>query len=214
MELDDLRRQWQQPEPVALPVLTDLDLSALLKSRTLGLVEKMRRAAWLEIGYAVLMTIGMLVGWRLLRGGKIPGPFLNMLMTTLVVLLLVMLVYYFRLLSVLKRMLEPATSVRQHLTTLAQGMRRLLNFYYRLTLCIEPVVMLLAIGYYVGGELAHPGKMGWNFPSGFVAGILVAGIPMQVGIVYFTRWWVQRLYGQYLDRLESQLRELDDVPAG
>lgn len=214
MELDDLRRQWQQPEPAALPIFTDRDLSALLKSRTIGLVEKMRRAAWLEIGYVVLMTIGMLVGWRLLRGSKIPGPFLNVLVLTLGLLLVVMLVYYFRLLGVLKRMLEPATSVRQHLTTLAQGMRRLLNFYYRLTLCVEPVIMLLAIGYYIGGGLAHPGRMGWSFPSGFVAGILVAGIPMQVGIVYFTRWWVQRLYGQHLDRLEGQLRELDESTAG
>lgn len=212
MELDDLRRQWQQPEPAALPVLTDLDLNALLKGRTIGLVEKMRRTAWLEIGYVVLMTIGMLAGWRLLRGSKIPGPFLNALVIMLLVLLVIMLVYYYRLLGVLKRMLEPANSVHQHLTTLAQGMRRLLNFYYRLTLCVEPVVMLLALGYSIGNKLAHPGPMDWSFPTGFVAGILVAGIPVQVATVYFTRWWMQRLYGQHLDRLEGQLRELEETP--
>ena len=33
---------------------------------------------------------------------------------------------------------------------------------------------------------------------------------MQVFAVYVTRWFMQRLYGQHLDRLEANLRELDE----
>jgi len=36
------------------------------------------------------------------------------------------------------------------------------------------------------------------------------GAVVQVGVVYFTRWYMQRLYGQHLDRLEGQLQELDE----
>ena len=43
-----------------------------------------------------------------------------------------------------------------------------------------------------------------------VLNVLVFGVVVQVGVVYFTRWYLQRLYGQHLDRLESQLRELDE----
>jgi hypothetical protein len=43
---------------------------------------------------------------------------------------------------------------------------------------------------------------------------MVIGAACQAGVIYFTRWYLQRLYGQHLDRLEGQLRELDDSPAG
>ena len=42
--------------------------------------------------------------------------------------------------------------------------------------------------------------------------MLVGGALLQVGTVYGTRWYLQRLYGQHLDRLEASLRELGDEP--
>ena len=39
--------------------------------------------------------------------------------------------------------------------------------------------------------------------------LLVFGALLQVAAVYGTRWYVQRLYGQHLDRLEGLLRELE-----
>ena len=49
MELDDLRRQWQQPEPAA-PPLAPAALNHLLAQRSGGnlVIETMRRNAWLE----------------------------------------------------------------------------------------------------------------------------------------------------------------------
>lgn len=215
MELDDLRRQWRLPEPVAPPALTSRDLNALLKGRTSSLIEKMRRNAWLEIGLTLVMNLGPLVALALMRKPLYPHYLFSVLMLVIVVVVLVMLAYYYRLLGVLKRMLEPATSIQLHLTTLAQGLRQLLRFYYLLTLWMGPMVVALMLGYYTGAELARPGPMRWGFLAGFAIGMLVSGIPMQLGIVYVTRWYLQRLYGRHLDRLEGQLRELsEDEPLG
>lgn len=215
MELDDLRRHWQQPEPVAPPALTSRDLDALLKGRTSTPIEKMRRNAWLEIGLTLMVNLALLVALALMRKPLYPHYLFSTLMLVIVVVVLIMLAYYYRLLGVLKRMMEPATSIHRHLTTLAQGLRQLLSFYYRLTLWMGPAVMLLMLGYYTGAELARPGPMRWSFLASFAMGMLVAGIPMQLGIVYGTRWYLQRLYGCHLDRLEGQLRELsEDEPLG
>jgi|GEM_PF-1092775 len=209
MEIDDLRRQWRQPEPVAPPTLTGLDLNALQKGRTLGLVEKMRRAAWIEAGLSILMGVGLLVALP-----KVHDTLLRVFGGLLLLMVIVLAAYYYRLLGTLRRMAEPAGSVRGHLATLAQGLRQLLQFYYRLTLASGPVTMVV-LG---GSELWRMAQRGLfeRWPkAGIIIGLfLLMGLLVQVGIVRFARWYVQRLYGQHLDRLEGQLRELsEDEPA-
>jgi hypothetical protein len=41
--------------------------------------------------------------------------------------------------------------------------------------------------------------------------LLMLGGLVQVLAVYGTRWYVQRLYGQHLDRLEANLAELEET---
>ena len=205
MELDDLRRQWQQPEPAAPPALSGAALSSLLKGRTASLVEKMRRNAWLEIGLSIPLAALMAVGLAQAR-----GHWAWVGVGSILLLAVVGLFFYRRLLAVLRRMSEPGTSVREHLATLAQGMRYLLRFYYRLTLWSGPVTAVLVAGYQGSRELLRPGGPRWQLVGLAVCLLLVVIALVQVGIVYGARWWVQRLYGQHLDRLEGQLHELDE----
>lgn len=208
MELDDLRRQWQQPEPVAPPTLTGRDLDALLKGRTLGLVEKMRRAAWVEAGLNALVGLGLLAVLPTLRDALL-AAFAGLLLLMVVVLT----VFYYRVLGTLRRMAEPTGSVRGHLATLAQGLRHLLRFYYRLTLATGPVTMVLLWG----GELWRMAGRGlfthWLKAVIVVGLFLLMAVVVQLGMRHFARWYVQRLYGRHLDRLEGQLRELEEGPA-
>jgi len=90
MELDDLRRQWQQPEPAA-PPLNQADLNRLLAPRSDGLVERMRRNARLETVFVVLVAVAVppLIGFAdnfLLRAEAV----------SLFLLSLVLLAYYYR----------------------------------------------------------------------------------------------------------------------
>lgn len=209
MELDELRRHWQQPELVAAPPLpTGSELSALQKGRTAGLVDKMRLAARLEAGFTVVLGVGLLLALPQVHGT------LKALHRGYIVLSLglvaVLLLYYYRMLGILRRMLEPADSVRGHLSALAQGLRQLLKFYYRLTLAAGPASLLVGFAYYVGRELARTQPVRWVFLGGLALALLLMGALIQVGAVYFMRWYLQRLYGCHLDRLESQLRELDE----
>ena len=208
MEIDDLRRHWRQPEPVAPPTLTGLDLTALQKGRTLGLVEKMRRAAWTETGLVGLIGVGLLVVLPNVRDIA-----LRVFCGLLLLMVVVLAVYYYRLLGTLRRMAEPAGSVRGHLATLAHGLRQLLQFYYRLTLASGPLTMVVLWSSELW-RMAQRGLFEHQLKAGIIVGLfLLMGVLLQLGIVRFARWYVQRLYGQHLDRLEAQLRELDEVPA-
>lgn len=206
MELDELRRQWQQPESAIPPVYAATELRELLVRRQSNLVEQMRRNTWWEAGIGLGLIAPALI-WDAFTGRKSLDFFFAVAMCLIT---LVMVFYYYRVLAVLRQMAQTSGSVRGHLERLCGGLRQLLRFYYRFTLAVGPLMFVLLYGFKVMQELARPGGVR---PSRLVAiGVLLAffGGALQLGIVYLTRWWIQRLYGRHLDHLETQLRELNE----
>lgn len=210
MELDDLRRQWQQPDAAPRPPLTAPQLSALLTRQRLGAVEKMRRNARWEM---VLM-----VGLAIFTAGFLPYvPELGLLPYLILLLALGLLYYYYRVLGVLRRMSENAGSIRSHLARSCSGLRQLLRFNYRLTLAMVPITLVATLGVPLGRELLRIGQqLGAGEPVHWGRLLLLAGIILAAGglmrvlVIPVTHWQLQRLYGRHLDRLEGQLRELDE----
>ena len=144
-------------------------------------------------------------------------PELGLLPYLLLSLALGMLYYYYRVLGVLRQMSENAGSVRSHLVQLCVGLRHLLRFNYHLTLAMVPITMVVTLGLPLGRELAYISRqlranepVHWGRLLLLAGIILVAGGLVQVLVIPVTRWSLQRLYGRHLDRLEGQLRELDE----
>lgn len=204
MELNDLRRHWQQPESSAA-ALSATQLRELLARQRDNLADKMRRNARWEMALAILMAGLMLGGFVLLHKA------VYQLYTGFsLLLMLVLIYYYYRLLAMLRQMDEPGSSVRRHLAQLCAGLRQMLRFNYKLTLWVLPWTLILIYGFFTGQLLAGKAKYSWQIWALAGGILLVLGAVVQVGVVYFTRWYMQRLYGQHLDRLEGQLHELDE----
>ena len=205
MELDDLRRQWQQPQPPGA-AFDNVQLEALLKKRP-GLVEKMRRNARIEMA----LTAGLLLAvcWYCLRAKGLIDVVIGYY---LLLVGLGQLYYYYHKLGVLRRMATVEGHVRNHLHKLCTEMRGLLRFFYRVTLAAGPLTLLLGFCYELGQQLARPGGVRLAYLFWLGGALLVFGALLQVPVVYGTRRYLQYLYGQHLDRLEASLRELGDEP--
>ena len=201
MELDDLRRQWQQaPPPSGTP---PAQLAGLLGRASTSLIDRMRRNAWAEIIATPLIALLPLL---LLPN----GPFRTLYAGVELLLLALLGYHYARQIRLLRQMGRADASLRGHLQVLCQGLRQLLRFYYRLTRWTGPVTLLLLLGYYLWHELSRAAGPRWLL-LGLVVGLaLLLGVGCQWAILRFTRWYLQRLYGQHLDRLEGQLRELSE----
>lgn len=210
MELDDLRRQWHQPEPMAPAALTASQLHALLARQRGGLVAKMRRNVHWDTGLAVAISLLALAA---VLPGAGTAPTL-LFAGVLALLVLLILYFYYRMLAVLRQMDETTGSVRSHLLLLGTGLRRLLRFYYYLSLAAAPLMLCLLYGFVVGRELARAGNFRGSLLLGVGTALLVLGAVLQVAVVRGSRWWVHRLYGQHLDRLEANLRELNEPGPG
>lgn len=203
MELDDLRRQWQQPDATPPPV-SSAELDGMLTHKAGGLVDTMRRNTW----YEAVLTL-LIVAAAPFYAWSVWGDSLQLLLAASMLLVaVILLANYYQQLGLLRRMSQPEMQVRVHLGALCAGLRQRLHFYYRLTLATSPAMLLLLMGFHVGKELAHPGAFHWKYILLLAAAYAALGAALQYGIAYLTRWYLQRLYGRHLDRLEASLREL------
>ena len=208
MELDDLRRHWQQPQPVTEPAaLSPANLHELLTRQSGSIIEQLRRNARVEmnINYALLLI-------SLLLAGLAPVLWVRLFGVLLALIALVCIFYFRRKLGLLHNMNDPAGDLRSHLVRLIAGLRTLIRFYYRLTLATIPITGLL-IGVMSATsvlKVVTPTKI-W-----LLAGLLtVLSLVIYLPVAHTTKRYLHWLYGQHLERLEGQLRELDEVaPAG
>ncbi len=209
MELDDLRRQWQQPAETPGPPLEAGQLNTWLARGPGGLVARMRRNTHWEQAFTALIMGGAGVLWA-----SSTQLIYRFYAVVLLFLGLGMFYYYYRVLAVLGQMAAADGHVRGHLQRLSAGLRQLLRFNFRLTLFMGPLALLSLLGYAVGRELARPG----GFRSGrvlVVSGVLlVLGALLQLGVARLTRRYLHQLYGRHLDRLDANLRELDEPGPG
>ena len=204
MELDDLRRQWQQ-SPAETPAPLDAAaLTRLLARQSDGIVERLRRSARLElyINFGVLLGSLALVWLAQVFWLRVFG-------WLLVVIGLVCIGYLYRKLHLLRRMDDPAGDLRAHLLRLVSGLRALIRFYYLFTLAMLPVMgvmnTLMAISQFKHGINLT------SLPGLALMLVLVVGMPvlLYLPVASTTRRYLQYLYGQHLDRLEASLHELD-----
>jgi hypothetical protein len=205
MELDDLRRQWRQPGPASEPAtLSTAELRQVLARQSDDVLAKLRRNAKVEmaINYALLpLSLGVAwlapVLWVQLWGGL------------LALIALVCIFYFHRKLGLLRRMSDPAGNLRAYLLRLTTGLRALIQFYYRFTLAMLPLACLLmgVIALTTTKKAVTPTKI-------WIIGAVLAGLCAVIYLptAHTTKRYLHWLYGQHLDRLEAQLRELDDVP--
>lgn len=204
MELDNLRTSWRQSAAAETPASFDAaQLAAVLRNRP-GLIEKMRRNARLEMALtALLVVVFPLLVMRLDK------PATVIYCSFMILIGLGQLYYYVYKLGILRRMAKVEGDVRSHLRKLCSELRRLLRFFYRVTLATAPVALLLLFGLWLAVQAERPEGIRAKPMLLFTGSLLVLGVCMQVAAVYGTRWYLQRLYGQHLDRLEANLRELD-----
>lgn len=208
MELDDLRRQWQQSVPAAAPpVLDAAAVARLLAVGSASPVAKMRRNVWVEIGIAVVCLLGCV-------GAAITAHDTYYLtMAAWLGLVCALSGLYFRRKLLLLRSLGDASggAVREYVQQQLHQLRSLVALYYRATMWSIPVSLGIAM-LFIGGRIAQQFS-GQKLLVGL--GILGACCAVLGIVTYwlmgrFTRWYLQRLYGQHLDRLEGLLRELEE----
>ena len=205
MELDDFRRQWQQPAADAPATLNAEALAQLLAKAGRSPIDEIRRNAWWELGFTVILLIVSVIMLFYVASDS--------LRTMLGLLILVCLVsifsYHRRMLRGIQSLSQLSITMHAHIAQRVADVRQTMALSYRSVIWVvfitQGISLLFSLQYilttYSGRRLLV--QVGW-----VVVGAGVGGLISYFAIRFFARRALQDLYGRHLDRLEAALREL------
>lgn len=210
MELDQLKYQLNQKLSTERGSRTDADFLELLKKRTHSVISKIHRSLLMEIFVCVIFLVVMCYvcftthHWTLkLYFGSLSIP---------VVVVGIFLIYLYRQTSDLMTSPKP---IRNTLQTVVKLMDRFVRMYFQMTMAMIPICLTLSILLSYTEPVTVPelekffaqflnaSLTTWVFLILYVAG-------MVVGMYYFTKWYLRKLYGKYVDQLKQYIQELED----
>ncbi|AYA37174.1 hypothetical protein D3Y59_08990 [Hymenobacter oligotrophus] len=204
MELDEMRQRWrQQPTESAAP-LTPEAMQAILSQPSSSPILRIRRNAWFEVAIA-LLVIPVALGVMVLAQEAYP----RIMAGWLALICAGSLVYLYRKFQVLDGLQPRAGALRQQLEQQAKSLRHLVQLYYRATMLT--LFGSFGIGFVMQvlqfGRTQHGQKLALMIGVLVVAYLIIGWVAYRA-LQQFTRWYLQRLYGQHLDRLDGYLHDL------
>ncbi|OUJ73177.1 hypothetical protein [Hymenobacter crusticola] len=204
MELDDLRQRWRQQPTEPTPPLTSEAMQAYLNQAANSPLLRIRRNARYEAIFTLLLlpvTAGVLLFVR--------ETYPRVMALWLMLVCVGLLYYFYHKLRALDQLRPTAQALQQQVIQQTAGLRHLVQIYYRFT-------MLTLVGTFGIGLVMQALRFARNEYGLKLAGMLIVLLAAYALIGWFTyglmrrftHWYLQRLYGQHIDRLEAVLREL------
>lgn len=212
MELDDLRRRWQeQPAGPSEPSLTQQKLQAMLANQTDTPLSQMLRNARKEQRMLLFVLVLNLANVANLMNRYLSDTvFLAQLLLYICVGLMVVFMAWltYRQRRLLTRLQASDASTYTHLRQSIHQIRILMTTKMNAGMLFLASIIL--VGFYIRYDTIvqalHQGTIDW--PLTIL--VILAIVMLIAGLLYVDQRMQQRRYGQYLDQLETTLRELEE----
>ena len=210
MELESLKYMWHTLETPPAPAQRREEILALMERRSRGPVAKMRRNLLGELILIAATYIPAILFYLFDFGGK-----LSEIAGLLLLLLVVFAAYFYRKNRLLKEMQCISCQVRSNLQRQVSTLRKYIRFYTITGTLMIPFMAVFSV------IIIH-----WKLPSSFGSalfyrlsgapwwknpvywGILL--VPVTIGIYYVNVWYVNKLYGRHIGKLQEMLDEMDE----
>lgn len=208
MELESLKYIWRSLESPAGPGPDRRALMALLQKKSFGLVARMRRNL---IGEGILLLVTYIPGilcYLLTFEGR-----LSPLSWLLGLVAAAFGAYYYRKYRLLSEMQCVTCQVRSNLARQVKTLKKYTRFYLLTGTGAIPVSFFLACGIIrwklpsTGSALyyrLHPMPW-WANPVYW----LILLVPITICAYYVNTWYVNKLYGQHIKKLQELLQEME-----
>ncbi len=210
MELDSLKYAWHslqvRPEPGPD---SEADIIALLQQRSKGPVARMRRNLVGEIILVLGTYIPTILFYLIDFEGRLSG-----IAWLFVLLLILMVLYYYRKDRLLKEMQCVSCQVRSNLKLQVGTLKKYTRFYTVAGTLMIPVMTTFA---YLIIRWKYPPPPGaalfyrisgitwWQTPLFWIS----LSAPLTLGIYYVNVWYVNKLYGRHIKKLQELVEEME-----
>jgi amino acid transporter len=211
MELDSLKYVWRTLESKPAPEKSPEEIRAIMLRRSGAPVAKMRRNLGRELLLILVTYTPAILFYFLEFEGR-----LSSVAWLFILLLVVLAVYFFRKNQLLKAMQCVDCTLHSSLQLQVNTLKKYIRFYVRAGTTMIPVMAILT--WFIirwkfppapGADLFYriSGTPWWQHPLPWIAFL----IPVTAGIYFVNLWYVHRLYGQHIRKLQDLLLEMEEV---
>lgn len=201
MEIEDLKTIWKRQSEAFTPK-GETELATMLTGRSISIISRLKRNVWLELIFTFAGALALLF-----YALTLPSGALKWTSVTLPVLFCVYSLYYLKKLRLLHGFDAGNENLRANLERLIQNLRGYLRFYRRSYSVLYPVYLFLALLF---AAIEHGADGFFNIlTKGYVVITLVLGAALFFFCsTWLTSWYLRKLYGKHLEKLEGVLREI------
>jgi hypothetical protein len=210
MELDELKNYLNRQLEEQSPLQSSGEISAILRNKSIGIVDRIRRSLWIELVISLLAVMAVLYA-KYLGGNYIMQIYFNIFLG----ITLMFLPIFIWLIRSTYQLSPELSSVKTNLTRLHLLISRFTRFYFIFSMAIFlPVIfysLIAAVYERTNQSLMESLQFYMQLPA---VPLLLIGVYILVSglfLYFFTRWYIRTLYGKYLDKLKDLLTELDTL---
>ena len=202
MEIEDLKDIWKKQSEGFKPK-AETELAAMLNGRSRSIVARLKRNVWLELVFSLLGAFALLAYALTLPEGSLKWTFIS-----IPVLFAIYSLYYIKKLRLLNRFESGNDNLKANLQRLTRDLKGYLKFYKRSYSFLYPVYFFLLLLFTAieHGAAGFFDKMAR--PEILITLLLGAGLFFILS-TWLTTWYLKKLYGNHLEKLQSLLRELE-----
>ena len=210
MELDELKNYLNRQLEEQSPLQSSGEISAILRNKSIGIVDRIRRSLWIEFVISLLAVMAVLYA-KILGGNYVMQIYFNIFLG----ITLMFLPIFIWLIRSTYQLSPELSSVKTNLTRLHLLISRFTRFYFIFSMAIFlPVVFysLIAAVYERSNQsLMESLQFYMQLPAVplLLIGLYILGFG--IFLYFFARWYIRLLYGKYLDKLKDLLTELDTL---
>lgn len=193
------------------------DIEQLLKKKTVSFIDKIRRSLWFEIVIGFLFNLGFV--YAAFDAGMHSMRLYFGVFSILMFLFLFFLIYLLIRTNKIKSLDQ---SIRENLASYIHLIDEFIKRYLQLTMALIPITLVFAG--YLGYMDGHTDATMHVYNKGFQLGSKMNGTQFTIflssflvflslgiyGMYHFTKWYLKKLYGNYLNDLKNCIAELEN----
>jgi hypothetical protein len=203
MELEEIK-SFLQKEVIKIHSSAPVEILAIIRKKSAGNINRLLQHIRLEIYMAIFFLATAIVMTLVL-----PGLFVRLIAAGISIYILFFIRYLAKLSRQVKNYQNFPVSTRSAILNITQLMDRFIQLYFICCMLIIPVLFTISLSFFFNehpGFRANPLEL-FRSPGflSFLAGFFAWGAFMY----FFSRWYIQKVYGQYLHELKILLQELN-----
>jgi hypothetical protein len=205
MELDDFKTWRKATLEQQAPGLSAAQLKDAIQRKTISILGKVKRSIVWELVLGIVLVAAGGGVWL-----RYPSQSTRCFSALMGLLCIFFMVYLTRLYQKIIRFEKADQPVKERLRQIIDILQRFTRLYFRFSMSVLPVAFVagLATGY---ADIMHQPLLAQNFHWIKGVAVYVALFAAWSLIAWlFSKWYIKKLYGNYLNDIRNQLKDLEN----